>query len=83
MFGSHPSFLTIFASASPFPNVTGSPLMKSLCSNITLNVGKSCFLITLPALLSGSNLPPVLPIPVRVYWILESAILLFVIVKNL
>ena len=72
---SHPSFLTICPSAPPFPNVIGSPFIKSLWSNLTLNVGKSSFFMTLPALFIGSNLPPVVPIPISVYWILLLAIL--------
>ena len=72
---SHPSFLTICPSAPPFPNVIGSPFIKSLWSNLTLNVGKSSFLITLPALFIGSKKPPYVPIPDILYWILLVFIL--------
>ena len=81
--GSQPSFFTILPSADPLPNTTDSPLIKFLCSKVTLNVGKSSFLMILPALFTGSKKPPVLPIPVRLYSILESVIFLAVIVKYL
>ena len=81
--GSQPSFFTILPSAEPFPNTIGSPLIKFLCSNFTLNVGRSSFLIILPALFTGSKKPPVLPIPVRLYSILDAAIFLAVIVNYL
>ena len=81
--GSQPSFLTILPLAPPLPNVTSSPLIKFRCSNCTLNVGRSSFLIILPALFIGSKKPPVLPIPVREYSILESVIFLAVIVNVL
>ena len=72
---SHPSFLTICPSAPPSPNVIGSPFIKSLWSNLTLNVGKSSFLIILPALFIGSKKPPYVPIPDILYWILLEFIL--------
>ena len=81
--GSQPSFLTILPSADPSPNTIGSPFIKFLCSNVTLNVGKSSFLIILPALFTGSKKPPNVPIPKILYVILESVIFLEVTVNYL